>query len=135
MEPIAECEKAPAICPEGKRRATLTEIRDFQTNNGPTVRLIFSVCLEDGSQIGQQVSALASKCIYENSNSKLAKFAAALLGRELELGEKLYPNQIVGKECLVDVRHRAGANGKVFANVVDVLPLRQEEGEEGEVPF
>jgi hypothetical protein len=128
MEWTTECEKAPAICPEGTYRARLTEIRDVQTSTGTAVRLMFVVYLDDGSEI-DQVSALASTSLHEKS--RLFRWLGVLGGRMIEVGERVRASQFIGKECRVEVKHK-NSNDKTFANVTEVLALSQEEGE---VPF
>jgi len=113
---------------EGEHRARLTNIQDMDGQHGPMVRIEFTLSPDDESE--GRVSAIASKRLSENT--KLGRWVAAILGRAPNVGEEITAAQLIGKECWIVIRHKTNVDGKVFANVTDVLSLAKEDDR---VPF
>jgi hypothetical protein len=122
-------EEPTSVAPEGKYPATVHGIRDMDAPHGPVVRIDFKLISDDEAE-GGQVSGLANKRFSENT--KLGRWVTAILGRMPNIGEEITPAQLVGKECCVVVKHKTSADGKVFANVTEVLGLAKEDDR---VPF
>ena len=124
----ATVEEASALAVEGEHRARLTNIQDMDGQHGPMVRIEFTLSPDDESE--GRVSAIASKRLSENT--KLGRWVAAILGRAPNVGEEITAAQLIGKECWIVIRHKTNVDGKVFANVTDVLSLAKEDDR---VPF
>ncbi len=72
-------------------------------------------------------------------DNKIRQWSEALLGREMEVGEELDTDNMIGLPCYVTVRHgepRAKADGEFFypCEVDEVLP-RNQEPHEDQPPF
>jgi hypothetical protein len=117
-------EEPTSVAPEGKYPATVHGIHEMDGSYGPVVRIDFKVTSDDEAE-GGQVSGLANKRFSENT--KLGRWITAILGRTPNIGEEITAAQLTGKECCVVVRHKTSADGKVFANVTDVLGLAKED--------
>jgi len=114
---------------EGKSRAVVTGIRDMDAPYGPVVRIDFKLPTDDEAE-GGQVSGLANKRLSENT--KLGRWVAAILGHTPKVGEGVTAAQLIGKECYVVIKHKTNPDGKVFANVTEVIGVAKEDDR---VPF
>ncbi len=124
MEWNVTCEETEALVPEGQFSAILSEIKDVQSQHGMSARFEFFLTTDDEFE-GRKVSGLARKKLSENT--KLGRWVAAILGRALNIGEKVNAEDLLNKECMVTIKHNLGSNGQVFANVQEIQPM--------EVPF
>ena len=122
-------EEPTTVPSEGKSRAVVTGIRDMDAPHGPVVRIDFKLPSDDEAE-GGQVSGLANKRLSETT--KLGRWVAALLGGMPNVGEGVTAAQLIGKECYVVIKHKTNVDGKLFANVTDVLGLAKEDDR---VPF
>ena len=118
----AKMKEADAIVAEGEHRATLTNIRDVDGQHGATVRMDFILSADDEWD-GREISGIASKRLSENT--KLGRWVSAILGRIPEIGEEVTAETLIHKDCRVVVKHKTNADGKTFANVVEVLPVNE----------
>ena len=106
--------------PEGEYDAMVTGTQSMKGTHGPMVRIEF--VLRGNEDIdGRSVSGIASKRLSENT--KLGRWVSAILGRVIEVGEEIRATDLLHKDCKVVIRHRAGENGRVFANVAEVIPV------------
>lgn len=123
----ATVEEAAAAIAEGEYEAEVTGIQDMDGQHGPMVRIEFTLSTGDESD-ERRATGLASKKLSENT--KLGRWAAAILGRTPQVGEEILAEALLHKECRVVVKHKTNADGTIFANVVQVLPGRaQRPGE------
>lgn len=107
--------------PVGRHAAKLVDVDELEGPHGPMVRLRFRVNHEE---CVHEVTALASKRL--SQRTKLGRWASAILGREIEVGEQIAASDLLDKPCMVKVEHKTTDDGYVFDNVVDI---------ESEVPF
>lgn len=114
----AVVEEPLAAVPEGEYDATPVDARVMEGVHGEMVKIDFMLSGEDEFE-GRQVSGIASKRLSENT--KLGQWVTAILGRVPEVGQEVKGQDLLHKNCRVVVKHRANTDGKVFANVVDVL--------------
>ena len=124
MEWNVTCEETEALVPEGQFSAILSEIKDVQSQHGMSARFEFFLTTDDEFE-GRKVSGLARKKLCDHT--KLGRWVAAILGRALNIGEKVNADDLLNKECMVTIKHNAGSNGQVFANVHEIHRM--------EVPF
>ena len=115
----AVMEEPVVAVPEGEYDAVLTDVRLVEGPHGEMVKLDFRLCGDDEHE-GREVSGVASRRLSENT--KLGRWVCGLLGRVPEVGEEITTRDILDKECRIVVKHRANADGQVFANVAEVLP-------------
>jgi len=107
--------------PVGQHAAVLIGVDELEGPHGPMVRLRFRVNYED---CVHEMTALASKKL--SQRTKLDRWASAILGREIEVGEQIAASDLLDKPCMVKIEHKTTDDGYVFDNVVDI---------ESEVPF
>ncbi|MFA6244134.1 MAG: hypothetical protein WC655_24540 [Candidatus Hydrogenedentales bacterium] len=114
----ANVEEAATAVAEGTFDAEVTGVQDMDGQHGPMVRIEFTLSTDDEWD-ERRVTGLASKKLSENT--KLGRWVAAILGHVPEVGEEVSAQDLVAKGCRVVVKHKTNADGKVFANVVQVL--------------
>ena len=114
----ANVEEAATAVAEGTFDAEVTGVQDMDGQHGPMVRIEVTLSTDDEWD-ERRVTGLASKKLSENT--KLGRWVAAILGRVPEVGEEVSAQDLVAKECRVVIKHKTNADGKVFANVVQVL--------------
>lgn len=112
--------EADATVPEGKYGAMPVDIRDMDGIHGPMIRIDFILSTDDEWD-GRRVSGLASKKLSENT--KLGQWVAAILGRMPNIGEEVFAEDFLNKDCRVLVNHKSYPDGKVFVNVVRLMPV------------
>lgn len=123
---------------EGTYEAKLDRVELITTEYGKSLRWIFDVYVDEDDVEAVEVSGMSS--IKFTDKSKAYKWFSALGGKVKD--GKIRLDDIIGNECLVEIKHRKGKDGEtVFPNVVDVKPpLRRrkrgiEEPEEEEYDF
>ena len=104
--------------PEGEYEATVVDLRTLEAQHGTVLRIDFSVVDEDGEV--RQVSGIAAQRLSENT--KLGRWVAAIIGRFPEVGDEVLDSDLIGRTCRVTVQHKTNSDGKVFANVTQVVP-------------
>lgn len=115
----APVEEVSVLTPEGEYTGKPVNIYDKTGPNGVIVHIDFKLSTEDECD-ECVVSGIASKKLTENM--KLGRWVAAILGCMPEVGEEVIADDLLRKECHVVIKHKTNAKGKVFANVVQVLP-------------
>jgi len=120
----AVMEKPIVAVPEGEYDATLIDVRLVDGPHGEMVKVDFMISDDDDCE-GRQVNGVASKRLSENT--KLGRWVSALLGRVPEIGEEIKAQDLLHKDCRIVVKHKANGDGQVFANVAQVLPLRESQ--------
>jgi hypothetical protein len=121
----AVVEEPITAVPEGEYDAVPVDARLVEGPHGEMVRIDFMLAGDDDYD-GRQVSGIASKRLSENT--KLGRWVSAILGRTPEVGEELSAQALLHKECRVVVKHKTNTDRKVFANVVQVLPVTEGQG-------
>jgi hypothetical protein len=116
----AVMEEPVVAVPEGEHDATPIDICVAEGPHGEMVRIDFMLSGEGESE-GRQVSGVASRRLSENT--KLGRWVSAILGRIPEVGQDVKAEDLLHKDCRVVVKHKTNADGKVFANVIEVLPM------------
>ena len=114
----ATMEEPVVAVPEGEYDATPVDVRLTEGPHGEMVKIDFLLSGDDDCD-GRQVSGIASRRMCENT--KFGRWVAAILGRVPEVGEEVKAEDLLHKECRVVVKHRANADGRLFANVVEVM--------------
>ena len=123
---------------EGTYEAKLNRVELITTEYGKSLRWIFDVYVDEDEEDTVEVSGVSS--IKFTDKSKAYRWFTALGGKVRD--GKVYIEDVIGNECLVEIKNRKGRDGDaVFSNVVDVKPpLRRrkrgyEEVEEEEYDF
>lgn len=123
---------------EGTYEAKLNRVELITTEYGKSLRWIFDVYADEDGEDTVEVSGVSS--IKFTDKSKAYRWFTALGGKVRD--GKVYIEDVIGNECLVEIKNRKGKDGDaVFSNVVDVKPpLRRrkrgyEEVEEEEYDF
>lgn len=119
MDWKATVEEAAAVAAEGEYDAEVSGIRNQDGQHGPMARIEFTLSADEEFD-AHRVSGLASMKLSEGT--KLGRWVAAILGRMPDIGEEVTIEDLLHKHCRVVVGHKVSSDGKVFANVVDVLP-------------
>jgi hypothetical protein len=112
-------EEATEITPEGEYTSKPINMYEKTGPHGAMIHIDFRLLPEDEYD-GCVVSGIASKKLTENT--KLGRWIGAILGRLPEPGETITEDALLHKECRVIVKHKKNAEGRTFANVVQVLP-------------
>ena len=115
MEELMMTMEKSALPPEGKYRAKVVDIDAMDGKHGPMVRLHFAFNHEGDHH---EVTGLASKKLTEKS--KLGRWVTTLIGRTLEVGETTTASDLLNKVCQVEIEHKTGDEGRVYANLTDV---------------
>jgi hypothetical protein len=109
-------EKAePGLVPEGWHLAELIDVRRFANAFGERAGLVFSI--STGSHAGHEI--MESAALSSSPRGKLAELLRGLGGAD---GSLLTAHELVGRQCLIDVRHEQGRTGKVYAAIVGTAP-------------
>ena len=112
-------EEAATIIDEGEYNAEVSGIGDMDGQHGTMARVGFTLSTDDEWD-ERRVSGIASKKLSEDT--KLGRWVTAILGRMPAVGEEVTVEDLLHKHCRVVVGHKTSSNGKIFANVVRVLP-------------
>jgi hypothetical protein len=115
----ATAEEAATTVAKGEFDAEVTGVQDMNCQHGPTVR-IESTLSADDEWDGRRASGPAGKKLTDHI--KLGRWVEAILGRMPNVGEEVTVEDLLHKHCRVVVKHKTSPDGKVFANVVQVLP-------------
>ena len=107
----------------GDYRAKFTGYEEDEGEHGPFVKLFFE--LLDEEHAGKILTGIAYTKF--NPMSKLFAWTQALLGRPIEDGEEIDLDDLVGRECMLDIEHRKTERG-TFERVVAVRPVRKKKG-------
>ena len=111
-------EKAePGLVPEGWHLAELIDVRRFANAFGERGGLVFSI--STGSHAGHESMECAA--LSSSQRGKLAELLRGLGGAD---GSLLTAQDLVGRQCLIDVRHEQGRTGKVYAAIVGTASSR-----------
>ena len=115
----ATAEEAATTVAEGEFDGEVTGVQDMDGQHGPMVRIEFTLATGDEWD-GRRVTGLASKKLSENT--KLGRWVAAILGHIPSVGEEITIENLLHKHCRVVIKHKTNTDGKIYANVVEVLP-------------
>lgn len=107
----------------GVYKAILTGVEEKTGPNGAYLAWLFEVAGANGQVLKRPTSTNFG------SQANARKFAEALLGRSLEVGESVESDDLVGRECQVIIEHATLPDGRTVARIASVLPLA------GGVPF
>ncbi len=122
--------------------ATVQKIEDAEGGKfGPAYKFVFDVTVDDDTQ---ELSAFVSDPDHFTPKCKLRRWGGAILGHEIQDGEKFSPKMLVSKRCRVLVENEEKETG-TFAKIKEVYvaskpkakkSAQTEDGEgENEVPF
>lgn len=108
---------------------------------GPAYKFIFDVEVDEEIV---ELSAFVSDPEHFTAKCKLRKWGGAILGHEIQDGEKFSPKMLIDKACRVLVKNEEKDNG-TWAKIKDVMSASKpkpkktkpetEEGTEDEIPF
>ena len=101
--------------PEGRHLAELIDVRTFANAFGQRVGLVFRI--STGSHVGQEIMEAAA--LSSSPRGKLAELLRGLGGAD---GSLLTAHDLVGHQCLIDVRHEQGRTGRMYAAIVATAP-------------
>ncbi len=116
-------EEATELVSEGEYLARPINMYEKMGPHGAMIHIDFRLLPEDDYD-GCVVSGIASKKLTENT--KLGRWAAAILGRIPEVGEEITTDDLLHEDCRVVIKHKKNSNDMVFANVVQVLPVEED---------
>ena len=102
---------ALGLVPEGRHMAELIDVRRFANAFGERAGLVFSISV--GSYAGHKI--MESAALSSSPRGKLVELLRGLGGAD---GSLLTAHDLVGRQCLIDVRHEQGRTGKVYAAIV-----------------
>lgn len=88
--------------------------------HGPFVKHFFTILDEEYAH--RSLKGVTSTAF--NPMSKLWAWVQALLGRSIEDGEEIDLDDLVGRECWLDIEHQRTDRG-VFERIVGVRPIRR----------
>ena len=109
-------EKAkPSLVPEGWHLAELIDVRRFANAFGERAGLVFSI--STGSHAGHEI--MESAALSSSPRGKLAELLRGMGGAD---GSLLTAHDLVGRQCLIDVRHEQGRTAQVYAAIVGTAP-------------
>ena len=103
------------LAPKGWHLAKLIDVRRFANAFGERAGLVFSI--STGSHTGHEI--MESAALSSSPRGKLAELLRGLGGAG---GSLLTSHELVGLQCLIDVRHEQGRTGKVYAAIVGTAP-------------
>lgn len=103
------------------------EVREITTRDGEK-RKVFQWTFEvDTKEETVEVQGLTNAKVSTGINpSKAYRWICAILGRQLEVGEKIKVEDLIGKECLVIVEDRETRFGTV-SRVIDVKKAKKKK--------
>lgn len=102
------------LIPEGVYPARLADVRPFTGAFGPRVGLTFE--LTEGDQAGVTLMESAALTV----NGKLAALVAGV--GELRGSPEAELRRLIGRRCLVEVRHGSTKAGTPYASIVRTMP-------------
>lgn len=105
-----------SLVPEGWHLAELIDVRRFVNIFGERAGLVFGISI--GSHAGHEI--MESAALSSSPRGKLAELLRGLGGMD---GSLLTAHNLVGRQCLIDVRQEQGRTGKVYAAIVATAPL------------
>lgn len=114
-------------CSEGWHDAHLAEVEDIgempnhfeEGKTQPKVKLVFEVD-DDGEPV--RVNGLYTLSLHEKS--KLFAHMQSWLG---SVPEEMDLEELIGKPCQLNVRHKEGKRGGIFANIHGIMPPKAEQ--------
>lgn len=105
----------PVLVAEGLHLAELIDVRRFGNVFGERVGLVFRI--STGRHAGAEI--MESAALSSSPRGKLAELLGGMGGSEPSL---LSATELVGRQCLIDVRHERGRTGRVYAAIVGTTP-------------
>ena len=112
-------EETTEITPEGEYMSKPINMYEKMGPHGAMIHIDVRLLPEDDYD-GCVVSGIASKKLTENT--KLGRWVTAILGHMPKVGQEITGADLQGKECHIIIKHKKHAEGRTFANVVQVLP-------------
>jgi len=110
-------EKAePVLIPEGLYLAELIDVRRFANTFGERLGLVFRV--STGRHAGQEIMEAAA--LSSSPRGKLAELLRGLGGGNDP--SLLTATDMVGRQCLINVRHEQGRTGRMYAAITHTTP-------------
>jgi hypothetical protein len=124
-----------------EKKYKLVDDKDGEKEDRPYLRWIFEI-LEDGFE-GKTLSVLTSTSfgVGPAGPSKGRRYAEAILGRELEIGENFTPEDLYDKAVVLYVDNEKTGRG-TFARIVEISPAstkaeasETEDEDSSDIPF
>ena len=112
---VLYAEAEPVLVPEAVYEADLVDVRRFSNVFGERVGLVFKIA--SGPHLG--IELMEAAALKASPRGKLAELLRGLGGAD---GSLLTAHDLVGCQCLIDVRHEQGRTGKVYAAIVGTAP-------------
>lgn len=115
--------ESPKPIPEGLYKASVKEISEGTGQYGDYLKFIFEIT--EGEHKGVTRSAVAAKKLSKTKDgkaSKLFEFVKALSKKELDSGESLDLEGLVGTACHILVKNDKEKDGIVFQTISAVMP-------------
>ena len=112
---VLYAEAEPVLVPEAVYEATLVDVRRFSNVFGERVGLVFKIA--SGPHLG--IELMEAAALNGSPRGKLAELLQGLGGAD---GSLLTAHGLVGRQCLIDVRHEKSRTGKVYAAIVSTGP-------------
>lgn len=116
--------ESPRPIPEGLYKASVLEISEATGQFGEYVKFIFEI--SDGEYKGVTRSAVAAKKLSKSKDgkaSKLFEFVKALSKKDLDSGDSLDLEGLVGTACHILVKNDKEKDGIVYQTISAVMPV------------
>jgi len=135
-------EKEWELHPEGGFEGRIVEVRDLgevETSYGVKRKIQVRIesdteCMSDGDPFSAFMRVNVTGC---SPKSRLFKLRKAVLGRDLMKEERLRlrPGELEGKRIGYQIVHSEDKEGRMWANVETVWPVKKKDEANEEVPF
>ena len=130
--PIILTKKSRKIFPEGTYRALIENIEKEASKfdqEKEVVKIQFKTEYKPKpNEASWKITMSCTASLHENS--KLNGVVERLTGKQLKEEEGFDMESLIGQECFVQVDHQTSDAGKIYAKVVDVLPIEGESQKE-----
>jgi hypothetical protein len=105
-----EFSKGAESVPAGMYKAAFARVEDREKNeHGESVRFVWTV--EGGEYDGREATRIVGIDRPPTAKNGLGRILSGLAGKQYEPGDKIRPDEFVGKVYLLDVKDAPGGNG------------------------
>jgi hypothetical protein len=105
----------------GPYRARVKSYEEDEMQFGPCFKWYFEIT-EEGEYEGKVLSGITSQAF--NPKSKLYQWVQGIMGRTIKAGETIDLDDLVGKECMLNIGHKVKERG-TFEVIDGVNPVRR----------
>jgi len=123
MTIIEIVEKEYELVPAGTHDAIILAVRERPGKTGLRITFQFETTLV--GQGGQRLTCIKSVPVPKKMTpgTDLVKFVQAILGGQLQPGQRFDPQKLVGKRVRITVKHEENENdGRIWDNVTRIVP-------------